>query len=447
MARRSDRARGNVFENVNVVPYTWAELRFSYSRPTVTANVSIGAWSLGQSQQASGAFMPNSQLWFRDAFLSYVPTGLGKLKVTANIGVYEDRYGGMAEYSSGQYGAPLIATIPGVGETLYVGIPIGDFELKLEHGFKSSLERPPTDVPTGPANNWPKPWEGQTFVNHAHVGLDWKGIIRPTLHYISATARDDTGDNVALGGLRAGYADYRGGIPVSRPDLDHADGSLRILAADLRFALRRFGYLYLGVSHTSVDHVRTVSNAVSIQNAGGGRDLMDRYFGRNNDQGRGSLLLAGAEYTVSLGEWLRYPGEFWGEGPDLRVSLYGMYAHITSDDPARDGEDKYKFGGEGTYSVLPWLALSGRLDRSVPYVSRPRVPLYPTQNDNAFSVATFKAVLRSDWQAREAITVQYSRFFYRPDFHLVSLNAGGQVSNVTSQPDEHLLAIYGTLWW
>jgi hypothetical protein len=139
--------------------------------------------------------------------------------------------------------------------------------------------------------------------------------------------------------------------------------------------------------------------------------------------GRGTLLLAGFEYNVSLGELLRYPEEFYGEGPDLDLSVFG------------------------TYTPLPWLAAAGRLDRAVPYVSRPKVLLYPNQNDNSFTVATLKAIFRSDWQARETLTLQYSRFFYRDDFHLVTLNSGGQVSNQTDQPDENLLALYGTLWW
>ena len=441
--------RGNVFENTNNVPYTWAELRFSYATQSVTANVSLGAWSLSESMAAAQSFMPNAQLWVRDAFLSYEPKGLGPVKLTWNVGVFEDRYGAMAEYSTGQYGAPLIGTIAGVGETLLVGFPLGGgLDLKLEHGLKSGFERVPIDAPAGPSNNWQKPWEGQTFVHHGHVGLDLDGVFRPTLHYISAFARDDQGDNVAMGNMAAGYHRYGGsGVPLQFPDLDHADGSLMTLAADARFALKRFGYLYVGVAHTSVEHVRTLSNVVQILNAGGGRDLMDRYFGRNNDQGNGTLLLAGAEYTISLGELLRYPGEFWGEGPDLRLSLFGMYGHITSDDPSRDGEDKYKFGFEGTYSLLSWLAASGRFDRAVPYVNRPEVPLYPNQNDNSYSVWTTKLIFRSDWTAREALTLQYSKYFYRSNFHLVSLNAGGQVSNVTSAPDEHLLALYGTLWW
>lgn len=442
--------RGNVFENPNTVPYTWGELRFSYSLPQVTATVSLGAWALSESMQAAGSFMPNAQLWVRDAFLSYVPKGLDPVKLTWNVGVYEDRYGGMAQYSTGQYGAPLIATIAGVGETLLAEIPLSkSLDLKLEHGIKSSFERAPVDVPTGPTNNWQKPWEGQTFVNHLHAGLDFDGWAQPALHWISAFARDDQADRVPLGNLRAGNDTYDPSQFKADENfaLDHADASLQIVAADVRFNLKRWGYLYTGVSHASANHIRSLNGVVQLLNAGGGRDLMDRYFGRNNDQGKGTLTLAGLEYTVGLGELLRYPDEFWGEGPDLKLTVYGMYGHITSDDPSRDGEDKYKLGVEGTYAVLPWLALAGRVDRLVPFVSKPKVPIYPRQNDNSFSVFTLKAVLKSDWQAREALTLQYSRYAYRSQFHLVSLNAGGQISTQSDEPDENLLALYGNLWW
>ncbi|HEX6276722.1 MAG TPA: hypothetical protein VFZ53_26950 [Polyangiaceae bacterium] len=441
--------RGNVFENTNNVPYSWAELRFSYSIPGVTSTVSLGAWEFSQTMKAAGSFMPNAQLWIRDAFLAYTPRGLDPVKLSWKVGVYEDRYGAMAQYSTGQYGAPIVATIAGVGETLSVGVPLGEsLGLELEHGIKTNMTRPPADIPTGPPNNWPKPWEGQTFVNHAHVAFDiQKGFIKPAFHFIDAVARDDQGDDVSLGSLRAGYQSYTSGVPEDHPELDHADGSLRVLGADVRFGMNRFGYLVVGASHTTGEHVRTVNGVVQVLNSGGGRDLMDRYFGRNNDQGRGTLLLAGFEYNVSLGELLRYPEEFYGEGPDLKLSIFGQLAHITADDPARDGEDKYKYGVEGVYTPLSWLGASARIDRAVPYVSRPEVPLYPNQNDNTFSVVTLKAIFKSDWQAREALTLQYSRFFYRDDFHLVTLNSGGQVSNQTDQPDENLLALYGTLWW
>ena len=222
---------------------------------------------------------------------------------------------------------------------------------------------------------------------------------------------------------------------------------VQVLGADVHLNMDHFGYLVVGASQTKVEHVRTINGVVQVLNSGGGRDLMDRYFGRNNNRGRGTLSLVGLEYHVSLGTLLRYPGEFWGEGPDLLLSLFGLYGQVKADDPARDGEKKLKFGAEGVYSVLPWLALAGRFDRSTPYLNQPDTPLYPNQNDNTFTVLTAKAVFRSDWQARETLTLQYSNYTYRSDYHLVTLNAGGQVSSVTDEPDRHLVAIYGTLWW
>ena len=440
--------RGNVFENTNVVPYVWSALEFSYSLPSVTATVNLGAWNFSESMQAAGAFNPRAQLWVTDAYLTYQPRQLGPVKLSLRVGVFPERYGNLEEYSSGPFSQPVIGTVFGVGETLAAKLRLSNaVTLLLEHGIKSHLDRAPVGVPTGAANNWQKPWEGQTFVNHLHLGAELWGVLRPGLHYISAVARDDQADSTTLGNLRAGYADYSGGPPVLRPALDHADGSLRILGADLRLNLRDFGYLGMAVAQTDVEHIRSVANVVEVLGAGGGRELMDRYFGRNNDQGRGNLLVAGAEYTVSLGTLLRRPDEFWGDGPDLKLALFAMYAQIKADDPARDGEQKYKLGGEATYSVLPWLALAGRVDRVVPYLNAPKVPLYARQNDNSYSVLTARAVLRSDWQAREALTLQYSNFIYRENFHVVTLNSGGQVSTVSDTPDQHLLALYGTLWW
>ncbi len=159
--------RGNVFENTGVVPYVWSSMTFSYSLPSVTATVELGAWNFSESMQASGAFNPRAQVWINDAFLTYTPRDLGPVKLSWRVGVFPERYGNLEEYSQGPFSAPVIGTVFGVGETLGAKLPINQtLTLYLEHGIKSTLTRPPVNVPTGPGNNWPKPWEGQTFVNH-----------------------------------------------------------------------------------------------------------------------------------------------------------------------------------------------------------------------------------------------------------------------------------------
>ncbi|HEY2409190.1 MAG TPA: hypothetical protein VGI10_24465 [Polyangiaceae bacterium] len=434
---------GNGFENTNTVPYSWAELRFSYSTPHVRATVSLASSYYTESSIDSGTFLPNQELAFREAFLQYNPADLGKLKLEIKVGAFEDRYGGMGQYDSGRYGAPLIATIRGAGETTAARFPLADrLKLVLEHGIKANLDRPPAGLPSGPANNWPKPWESTTIVNHSHIGFDYDGVIMPSFHWIETIARDDQGDNVDEGSLRAGY---RAGTDI--PGLSHADASMRILAADVRLNLRRWGYLYAGASHVDIKHARVLSGVIGVLNVAWGRDLMDRYIGRNNDQGNGKITLIGAQYDVGLGELLRYPGEFWGDGPDLHASIYGVYAHVNSPDQARNGENELKFGTEETYQPLSWLALGTRFDHAIPYMNRPKAALYPGQNDNSFSVYTLKTILRSDWQSRETLTIQYSRYAYRSNFHLLTVTAAGNAFNVRSSPDENLLAIFGTLWW
>src|SRR5262249_31295907 len=141
----------------------------------------------------------------------------------------------------------------------------------------------------------------------------------------------------------------------------------------------------------------SISDIVQILNTGGGKQLTERFWGFQS-KGNGGLTILGGQYTVSLGTLLRYPMEFWGEGPDLLISLFGMYAHTTSDQPDHDGVNTYKVGTEVTYSFFPWLAASTRIDAVMPDAAH---------TSESFAVISPKLTFRSDWQAREALTIQY----------------------------------------
>ncbi len=413
---------GGYFENTNTVPGPWAELDFSYVTPTVGATIKLGAWNLSESMSSSSYFQPPAQLWVNDAYLTYRPRAFGPLVIDWNVGVYPDRYGAMAQFSEGQYGASIIGSIYGMGETLSARYKLSpEFALQAEHGIKGDFARAPIGILPGGENDYARPYEGSTLVNHAHLGFDWRGIVRPAVHYISAFSQDDLYDDVD--------------DPEYDPDPPKADGQIEIIGADLRLDLRRFGFVYLGGSRMDASHSRSVSNIVTVLNAGSGKDLMERYFGPNSD-GSGKLTLVGGQYTVSLGTLLRYPDEFWGEGPDLWVTLFGLYGHVSSVEDAYDDVDKYKLGGELTYGMLSWLAASARFDRAVPNADH---------TSSSFSVITGKAIFRSDWQTSASLTLQYSRFLYGSD---VELKGDNRLQNTLSgTPDEHVLAVYGTMWW
>ena len=65
--------------------------------------------------------------------------------------------------------------------------------------------------------------------------------------------------------------------------------------------------------------------------------------------------------------------------------------------------DSYKLGTELTYAALPWLAVSGRFDRLVPDTSNA---------GRSFAIVSPKLIFRTNWQTREAITLQYAKWIY-----------------------------------
>ncbi len=425
------------FESTNTVQNPWTELNFSYAMSDLVATVQIGAWGLSESMESAGYFKAPSQSWINDAYLTYLPAPIGKLSLTARLGVFPDRYGAMAKFSDGQYGASLIASIYGVGETVTAKYKLSQgFSLELEQGFKGDFNRTPFDLVPRQDNDYASPEQGSTFAHHYHLGADFGGVVRPALHYVGSFSRDDLSDR---------------SIVAVTEDRRIPDGALDIYGADVRVEAGRFGYLYLGGSYSKATSTISLGDLVQVLNTGGGKNFIQRFFGPTSD-GTGSITLVGGQYTVSLGTLLRYPEDFWGEGPDLQLSFFGLYGYFTSDDDSTypnsarkqfDGVHKFKLGFEATYGLLEWLAASGRVDYAQP----------DTRDiDQSFAVLTGKAIFRTGWQTSEALTLQYSRFFNGdlvvPQGSNGEPKGDSRYANTTSgKYDEHVLALYGTIWW
>ena len=172
-----------------------------------------------------------------------------------------------------------------------------------------------------------------------------------------------------------------------------------------------------------------------ILNAGSGKDLMERYWGFDSN-GNGKILFVGGQYTLSLGTLLRYPEEFYGVGPDLYVGIFGIHGSVQSPIEEFDDKTMWKYGTELTYSMLPWLAASGRVDHVMPDTD---------DTKRSFAVFSPKLVFRTGWKTREALTVQYAT--YALGSH-VRVEGDDRLTNVaSSDPDRHLFAVYGTMWW
>lgn len=398
------------FSHTGVVPTPYTMLNFSYGNSTVTGHVSIVA---DQANVSTGFFEPPSQLGVNDLFISIVPRLGSKVALELRVGAFSSRYGVMGEYDEGRYGTPLIARIKGVGESAVAALDLGnDLTLMLEQGIKGQSNKAPSDL--GPAgwNDFGNANEGSTFINHVNAGLSYKGMATLGLHYVNAFSADER----ATGPLAP-------------------DGSLNILGADLRFNLKQYGHLYLALSHVDAEAVGTISRIIEVLNTRGGPGLIANYLG-DDSNGNGSLLTVGAQYDLSLGRLLSYPVQFYPDGPDLFVSLFGLQTQVASDDADEDGATKRKFGGELTYSLLSWLATSVRYDRVDPNVD---------DSFRSFAVLSPRIIFRTDWTATDQVVLQYSKWF---NGSLTTVRGGYPPrEDVTIVPDEHMVSLSASMWW
>jgi hypothetical protein len=410
------------FDHSNTMPTPWGQLTFSLGNDTVRATAIIGAWSFGEADEASGYFQAPSKVWFNDAYLTFTPD-TGPVGLRFDIGVFPDRYGAMAEYDLGAYGAPLIAAIYGIGATGNVRLPFdNDVTITVEGGAKGDMNQAPIEIIPDQSNEFARSVEGSTYAAHGHVSFDFAERIEVAGHAIHSFSQDDRPD--ALNGRDR----YLGDEP-------RRDGSIDIFGADLRLKAKRFGYFYVGGSHVVGKDAVSVSNLVQVLNSGGGKELMERYWGFESG-GNGTLTLVGGQYALSLGTLLRHPAEFWGDAPDLIWKTFGIYGSTTSDAAPFDDQRMLKLGSELTYSMLSWLAVSGRVDRVSPNL---------TDNRESFTVLSPKLIFRNDWKTQASLTLQYAAYLLGSD---VKVNGDNRlVNNPSGQPDPHFFALYGTMWW
>ena len=66
-----------------------------------------------------------------------------------------------------------------------------------------------------------------------------------------------------------------------------------------------------------------------------GDQATQRYFGPRSG-GTGSMNVIGGEYNLSWAKLIRYPEEFWGEGPDLITSVFASMPTVAANCCARN---------------------------------------------------------------------------------------------------------------
>jgi hypothetical protein len=296
-----------------------------------------------------------------------------------------------------------------------------DLVLMAEEGLHGQTNKANVSITPDVWNNFADPGVGSTFVVHGHLGASWRRMVTVGAHFIRAFSLDD------------------------RVGPNEPDGRINIFAGDVRVGAGRFGSFYGAYSYTSALQARDLSRVISVLNTQGGPGLMQEYLGPNSN-GTGALSTLGGQYDLSLGKLVSYPTPFSGDGPDIVLSLFAMYTHVTSTDlgyfaPAPsntpwNGASKFKWGAEGTYSLLPWLATSLRFDQVNPMTS---------DHDLSFAEISPRLIFHSDWQSTDQIVLQYTHWFYGS---LTPVRNGEPpMYDFTTYPDPDTISISASMWW
>jgi hypothetical protein len=391
----------------NVAGGPWTELWLQYGNGTVTANVVLAAYDVSDASYRDLL----SQLGIHQSFLTFrFPELFGDDGgLVWNVGAFSNRYGTAARYDAGKYDTYLFGATHVAGETVSAFYDVSPgVTLAIDHGVGAKLQVAP-QVPGLEAPYLPYPGDvqqGSTLLHHAHLGVGLSGGVTAALHYLTEWTQDAK--------------------LVSEPD-----GRITNVGADVKVVDAKWGDAYLGASHIVSDDPLRVAGAFEVLHSFEGWNLRDNYFGPEAT-GSGTIDTVMFQYTFSLSRYLWAPKEFYGQGPDLILSGFGMFNHVASDDPGFSApSDKLKLGAEVTYVPKSWLGLDLRYDAVQPDMA---------DSTQSFHVLSPSLILRSRFASNEEVVIGYSHY----------VNGDGVAPGYPHEmlaPDKHLLRISAIMWW
>jgi hypothetical protein len=394
----------------------WAELMFSYGNPRAKATVSIASYN----QTVAGYRELQAQLGINQAFLTLnFPGAFGRYgDLTLVAGSFSNRYGTAGKYDAGMYETYLFGRTKAAGETLTARLDLSrDVSVYVEHGVGAKLDVIPFDTVNPRPDYLPFPGpvpQGSTFLHHAHLGVELMKKLRVTGHYLTSWTPDD---NPAPG-------------QMSDP------GRMTVIGAEAKLKGGVAGDGFIGFSQVRADDILPLADALEVLHSSGGWQFKNNYFGRfdprtgvtpPDDTGAVNSLLV--QYSLSIGKLVRYPARFSGNGPDLSVTVFGMFNDVDSENFAHQ---KLKYGGEVVYSPLELLALGMRADLVQPDLD---------DNNQSFAVLSPKLILRTAFLSHERVLLQYSHYFNQeavyPAFPY----------NRLPEADKDVLMLSASMWW
>jgi hypothetical protein len=422
------------YTNSLVAP--WTELNFHYGNDRVKATVQIASYNLTDP----GYRRLESNLGINQAYITLLwPEWFGSENwhLTLTVGGFTNRYGAAGRYDGGKYETYLFGRTHVAGWTTNIAYDANDsWTFVVEHGFGAKLEPipfygPPNqgapDRPNQKLAAW-QPYPGpvaqeSAFVHHFHLGAVMKAPSTQLIlgaHFLHIFANDNDRSSSYIGGgghhfdppaPPMGQFDA-GGRPANDPKPYMVIGG-----ADAKLLSGPFGDGYLGFSYLKARNALYIGDAIETLHSFGGWQLHDNYFGKpgGTDPVTGSIMSVEFQYVFSFASLFYYPQAFWGQGPDLVMSVFGMLNKTNIDDAQNnpyDGIKKFKWGTDLTYTPLEWLGVGYRFDYVDPAFGKSTADRAMGAGFlDKFMVFSPRLILRTAFVTHEQILIQYSRYF------------------------------------
>jgi len=476
----------------NTVSGPWTQLNFSYGNSRAMATVIVDSYAVTDG----GYKHLQAQQGIDQAFLTLnFPEALGDLgTLTWNLGTFQNRYGTMGKYDGGMYETYIIGRTHVSGETLTANLTnldaAGNWSISLEHGFGAKYDIVPflnnqyyqvfSNVPLGSTAGKPYlsdrdaeylPYagpvpQGSTFLNHAHIGAKYQKLWTFGLHYLYTWTPDDNWSPVNSRAMNVSDAvpRYRGPI----------QGSMAIVGAEARLNGGVFGDGYVAYSHIDARNINALADSLEVVHSRSGYNFKQNFFGQTFDphsgvyQGpeneTGTVDNIGFQYSFSFGALARYPEDWWGDGPDLVLTAFGIMSIVHSPPPdiAVHGDaahgiagdlnrqttwdmstKKLKMGLDAVYTPLYWLGFNGRIDWVQPDLDSAysRTTGVAGGSDLSFTALTARLLIRTQFVTHETVQIEYQHYF------LGNAAYPSYPYAWVPKADSNLVGLFASMWW
>lgn len=405
------------FTSTYPVQGSWVGMNFAYGTEYVTARVTLDTWNPSAPTTYNQL---GSQYFINNAFLRIrIPT-LAGIRLSVNAGFFNETFGNLGRNGGGMYANSIAGGTKGVGETLTAEYDFNDSLVgTLQHGILGPrVGKPPNDVAPVGANGSANPNWLAAYIHHLHFGLVKKGTLtlQGELHYLYNWSQDDRGQRVQ-------------DTPQTM-SIDEAyirDGHMAVYGMNARAIHPVLGHLGVGVAYIDAKYAYPLTGLVTY--AGEGERVTKAFLGEDTG-GTGKMLVAGANYSLSVGRLVTHPQPFPGDHADLNIeAAFHMVKSWTDYEPF--DRTRHKYGVNSLYTFLPYMGVGLRVDRVVPN---------SLDSGETFHVITPRLQFKTSWNSHETITVHYVKWFYGP-------RTRSDNNLPPYQLDDQLVALNFNMWW